>query len=79
MSGALSRAFGEWREELTACLAHCEAVIDFAEDEKETVRETEIMRDGACSPLIAAASSWCWLLTADCWLVGGGLWWRAVC
>jgi tRNA modification GTPase len=45
MSGALSRTLNNWRDELIACLAHVEAVIDFGEDEREAVHEQEIMSD----------------------------------
>lgn len=42
MKGELGVLYGAWRKELISCLAHCEAVIDFAEDEAD-VGEEEIM------------------------------------
>lgn len=42
MAGELGRLYNQWRTTLLTCWAHCEAVIDFAEDEAD-VGEAEIM------------------------------------
>lgn len=42
MKGELGALYNGWRSALVGCLAHCEAVIDFAEDEAD-VGEVEIL------------------------------------
>ncbi len=43
MSGVMRRQFLDWRMEVISCLAHIEAVIDFGEDESNSVNETKIL------------------------------------
>jgi tRNA modification GTPase len=44
MKGDLGRLYEQWRGELTHCLAHVEAIIDFS-DAEEDVGESEILAD----------------------------------
>lgn len=39
MAGDLGRLYSQWRSTLLTCWAHCEAVIDFAEDEADVGEE----------------------------------------
>lgn len=39
MAGELGRLYSQWRSILLKCWAHCEAVIDFAEDEADVGEE----------------------------------------
>ncbi len=43
--GHLGAKYSRWRRELAECLAYCEVVIDFAEDESD-IAEAEILKNG---------------------------------
>ncbi len=55
LDGALGRLYEGWRQQLIEVLAHCEAVIDFAEDEAD-VAEEQVMRTGPVSLRVVCAS-----------------------
>lgn len=46
MDGRTTAVYAKWRTELVSCLAHLEAVVDFAEDEDD-VGEKHILSEGA--------------------------------
>jgi len=43
--GSLRNLYDSWREALIKCLAHVEAVIDFAEDEH---LDADVLTNGSC-------------------------------
>lgn len=41
LSGSLHKTYEKWREELLGCMAHVEAVIDFASEDEHISDEVE--------------------------------------
>merc|ERR1711871_1731332 len=49
MDGDLSRLYEAWRSELTHCLAHVEALLDFGDDERFDEEVLQLVRDRVSS------------------------------
>lgn len=56
MDGRTTAVYAKWRTELVSCLAHLEAVVDFAEDEDD-VGEKHILSEGATTTRVGVEIS----------------------